>query len=69
MTLAKLLKLLLFREGVSSPFTKWQGPFSWNNPIIEEQPGPPLNQAARGAELGSFRASKNLTISLDDTTD
>ena len=35
------------------------GKKTWNRPIILEHPGPPLNQAARGAVVGLFRASKN----------
>jgi hypothetical protein len=32
---------------------------TWNRPIMEEHPGPPLNHVARGAVVGLFRASKN----------
>ncbi len=32
---------------------------TWKRPIMDEQPGPPLNQVASGAVLGLFRASKN----------
>lgn len=32
---------------------------TWNNPIIDEQPGPPLKKVARGAAVGLLRASKN----------
>jgi hypothetical protein len=36
------------------------GPFSWNNPIIDEDPGPPLIHTVSGAVVGStLRASKN----------
>jgi hypothetical protein len=31
-------------------------------PIIDEQPGPPLNHAAKGAVDGLLRASKNLMM-------
>jgi hypothetical protein len=41
-----------------SEFTK-HGPVSWNNPIIEELPGPPFNQMVRGEFAGSLRLSKN----------
>jgi len=57
--LALVLKLYGFNDGVVAPFSKWQGPFSWNNPIIDEQPGPPLNHVASGAVVGLLRASKN----------
>jgi hypothetical protein len=33
--------------------------FTWNSPIIDEQPGPPLNHVANGAVLGLFLDSKN----------
>lgn len=37
-----------------------QGPSSWNKPIIELLPGPPLIQTVSGAVVGSWlRASKN----------
>ena len=32
---------------------------TWNKPIMDEHPGPPLSHIARGAVLGSFRDSKN----------
>lgn len=53
------LKLYGFKDGVEDPSTKWQGPFSWNKPIMELQPGPPLNQVARGAVVGLSLDSKN----------
>ena len=56
---AKALKELGFKEGVEEPPTKWQGPFSWNRPIMLEQPGPPLNHVASGAVVGLVLASKN----------
>lgn len=36
----------------------WQGPISWNRPIILELPGPPFIQIDRGAFAGSFLDSK-----------
>ena len=39
-----------------------QGPFSKSNPVVELQPGPPLSHIIRGADSGSFRASKNLRV-------
>lgn len=38
---------------------------SWKSPIMELHPGPPLNQVARGAVLALFRASKNLSITVN----
>lgn len=48
-----------FRLGSVLLLTKWQGPCSWNSPIIDEQPGPPLSHKARGAVDALLRASKN----------
>ena len=36
-----------------------QGPFSSKRPIMEDDPGPPLNQRARGSVYGLLRDSKN----------
>ena len=38
------------------------GPFSKSKPVVELQPGPPLSHIMRGADPGSFRASKNLRV-------
>ena len=57
--LANSLNELGLRDGVEAPPTKLHGPFSWNNPIILEQPGPPLNHVASGAVVGLLRDSKN----------
>lgn len=43
---------------LESSFTK-QGPFSMSRPSMDEDPGPPLSQMARGAVSGFLRASKN----------
>src|ERR1700760_415948 len=40
-------------------FPKWCSLNTWNNPIMLEHPGPPLNHAAIGAVFELFRASKN----------
>lgn len=39
---------LLFWKESLRPFIK-NGPFSYNNPISEEHPGPPLNQITNGS--------------------
>jgi hypothetical protein len=48
-----------FSVGSEELSTKWQGPFSWNRPIIDEQPGPPFSHIANGALPGLFLAAKN----------
>ncbi len=40
-------------------FWTMQGPFPPSAEAVEEAPGPPLSQIARGACKGSFRDSKN----------
>lgn len=45
-------------EGVGLLFTNRQGPFPLNIALVLEQPGPPPNQAARGAVSAFLRASK-----------
>lgn len=47
---------------VSRSSVTLQGPSSWNRPISESEPGPPLSHSVRGAVSGLLRASKNLIV-------
>lgn len=42
-----------------------KGPFSFNKPYIEEEPGPPCNHRMRGADLFPFSAGKNQKNKLE----
>ena len=57
--LVKLVQAYGFLIGAYVPDCHKNGPFSWNNPSRDEQPGPPFSQIAISSDARGFSEGKN----------